>query len=180
MTEDPQTSVARWRQALIALLALVAIGVHLLLYGLVATNSVIFGLKKVDLPLLVALVFGGVPLVLELLLKLVRREFGSDLSGRHLDRHVRAAGRIPGGNHRRADALRRRGAGGVCRAQASSVLAALARRMPSVAHRKPGGQLADVALDAVAVGDTLVVFPHEICPSMARSSKGTASWTNRI
>src|ERR1700720_2308214 len=47
---------------------------------------------------------------------------------------------------------------------ASSVLAALAKRMPSVAHRKQDGQVADVALDAVAVGDTLVVFPHEICP----------------
>ncbi len=47
---------------------------------------------------------------------------------------------------------------------ASSVLAALARRMPSVAHRKQDGQVADVALDTVAVGDTLVVFPHEICP----------------
>jgi P-type E1-E2 ATPase len=47
---------------------------------------------------------------------------------------------------------------------ASSVLAALAKRMPSAAHRKQDGQVADVALGAVALGDTLVVFPHEICP----------------
>ena len=47
---------------------------------------------------------------------------------------------------------------------ASSVLAALAKRMPSAAHRKRDGQIADVPLDAVAVGDALVVFPHEICP----------------
>jgi heavy metal translocating P-type ATPase len=36
--------------------------------------------------------------------------------------------------------------------------------VPSVAHRKAGGAIADVPLDAVAVGDTLVVFPHEVCP----------------
>ena len=36
--------------------------------------------------------------------------------------------------------------------------------MPSLAHRKQDGQVADVALGAVALGDTLVVFPHEICP----------------
>jgi len=48
--------------------------------------------------------------------------------------------------------------------RASSVLQALARRMPSVAHRRINGQVADVALDAVTVGDQLVVFPHEICP----------------
>ena len=47
---------------------------------------------------------------------------------------------------------------------ASSVLAALAKRMPRVAHRKQDGQVADVALDERAVGNTLVVFPHEICP----------------
>jgi heavy metal translocating P-type ATPase len=47
---------------------------------------------------------------------------------------------------------------------AASVLRALARRMPSVAHRKTDGRVADAALEAVAIGDILVVFPHEICP----------------
>ncbi len=36
--------------------------------------------------------------------------------------------------------------------------------MPSVAHRQTDGDLADVALADVAVGDRLVVLPHEICP----------------
>ena len=47
---------------------------------------------------------------------------------------------------------------------ASSVLAALAKRMPSIAHRKTDSEIVDVALDEVAVGDTLVIYPHEICP----------------
>jgi heavy metal translocating P-type ATPase len=47
---------------------------------------------------------------------------------------------------------------------ASSVLEALARRMPAVAHRKENGAVADVSLENLAVGDTVVVFPHEACP----------------
>jgi heavy metal translocating P-type ATPase len=47
---------------------------------------------------------------------------------------------------------------------ASSVLAALAKRMPLLAHRKSDGTVKDVGLDEVAIGETLVIFPHEICP----------------
>jgi heavy metal translocating P-type ATPase len=48
---------------------------------------------------------------------------------------------------------------------ASSVLAALAKRMPSIAHRKRAAEIMDVALEEIAVGDALVIYPHEICPS---------------
>jgi len=48
--------------------------------------------------------------------------------------------------------------------RASSVLDALARRMPSVAHRKEAGSLVDVKLTDIRVGDELTVLPHEICP----------------
>ena len=48
---------------------------------------------------------------------------------------------------------------------ASSVLAALAKRMPSIAHRKRDAGIVDVALAEIAVGDPLVIYPHEICPA---------------
>jgi P-type E1-E2 ATPase len=48
--------------------------------------------------------------------------------------------------------------------KASSVLDALARRMPQDAHRRTGSDVSDVKLGDIGVGDTLVVFPHEICP----------------
>jgi cation transport ATPase len=48
---------------------------------------------------------------------------------------------------------------------ASSVLAALARRMPSIAHRKRAAELLDVALAEIEVGDTPVIFPHENIPA---------------
>jgi heavy metal translocating P-type ATPase len=47
---------------------------------------------------------------------------------------------------------------------ASSVLRALAKRMPAVAHRKQDSVISDVALDEVAVGDTIVIYPHDIAP----------------
>jgi heavy metal translocating P-type ATPase len=52
---------------------------------------------------------------------------------------------------------------GYATGRASSVLSALAKRMPQTAHRagEPGG---DTAIDAIAVGDELLVYPHEICP----------------
>jgi heavy metal translocating P-type ATPase len=47
---------------------------------------------------------------------------------------------------------------------ASSVLKALAKRMPSVAHVKADGKLKDVPLDDVQVGDHVTIFPHETSP----------------
>jgi len=49
-------------------------------------------------------------------------------------------------------------------ARASSVLAALARRMPNVAHRKGSNGLVDVKLADIRVEEELTVLPHEICP----------------
>src|SRR5581483_9045904 len=48
--------------------------------------------------------------------------------------------------------------------RASSVLDALARRMPAVAHRRRGGTIEDVALADIRPGDIVLVLPHEISP----------------
>jgi heavy metal translocating P-type ATPase len=112
----------------------------------------------------VALVLGGVPLVYELLLHVWAREFGSDLlagmsivTSVFLEEYL--AGTfvvlmLSGGGALENYAVR----------SASSVLEALARRMPSIAHRKEDGGLVDIPLDQVAVGEKLVVLPHEVCP----------------
>jgi heavy metal translocating P-type ATPase len=163
-TRAGQTSAASWRQTGIAVLALAAIAAHLVLRFLVPSEGSVLGLPVTSLPLVLALVLGGGPLVLELLAKLFRGEFGSDLLagisivtavllGEHLAGTLVVL-MLSGGEALEAYAIR----------SASSVLAALARRMPSTAHRKRDGQVVDVALEAVTVGDTLVIFPHEICP----------------
>jgi len=49
-------------------------------------------------------------------------------------------------------------------ARAASVLRALAKRVPTIAHRRRGTGFEDVSVDQVAVGDELSILPHEICP----------------
>ncbi len=162
-----EAPAASRKQVVIAGLAITAIGCHLvILYVLGVADAVPGLLRWCDLPLVLALVLGGGPLVLSLLVKLFRREFGSDLlagisiiTSVLVIPHQYLAGTLvvlmlSGGEALEAYAVR----------SASSVLAALAKRMPSAAHRKQDGQIADVPLDAVAVGDALVIFPHEICP----------------
>jgi heavy metal translocating P-type ATPase len=120
--------------------------------------------RPVDIPLLATLIGGGGWLVLGLIARLVRGEFGSDLLagisivtsailGEYLAGSLVVL-MLSGGEALEAYAIRR----------ASAALDALARRMPSVAHRNRDGSLEDVPLDAVAVGDLVVVFPHETCP----------------
>lgn len=57
-------------------------------------------------------------------------------------------------------------------ARASAVLAALARRMPQIAHRRLRHGVEDVSIGEVGVGDQLVVYPHEICPADGVVSSG--------
>src|SRR5262249_58458379 len=48
--------------------------------------------------------------------------------------------------------------------RASRVLEMLAKRMPAIAHRKTAEAIKDVPAGEIAVGEVLVVLPHEICP----------------
>jgi len=49
--------------------------------------------------------------------------------------------------------------------RASSVLSALAKRMPQTAHRiKPDGSAEDVLTGSINVGDHVILYPHELCP----------------
>ena len=150
--------------SVIAGLALGAIGLHLLLRLGLTAQTAIGPVALRDIPLILCLASGGSVLVVDLLRKLFRGEFGSDLlAGISIVTSVLLgeylAGclvvlMLSGGEALEAYAVR----------SASSVLEALARRIPSRAHRKGNGDVLDVPLEDVAIGDVLVVFPHEICP----------------
>src|SRR5512140_3166297 len=148
------------RTTVIAALALTAIVVHLALR---------FGFQMAPrihrIPLLFILIVGGLPLLIDLLRKVLKGQFGSDLLGGIsvvtsvlLGEYL--AGSIivlmlSGGEALESYALR----------SASSVLTALAKRMPSIAHRKRAAETQDIALAEIEVGDALVIYPHEICPA---------------
>jgi len=156
---ESMAAVWRRKNTVLAAIAIVAITVHLLLRFAFHTSRGVY-----EMPLLITLVLGGLPLVYDLVRKLLRREFGSDLLGgisivTSVIMGEYLAGSIivlmlAGGEALESYALR----------SASSVLRALAKRMPSVAHRKKDSVISDVTLADVAVGDTLVVYPHDICP----------------
>ncbi len=158
---EPGRLAVLWRSKtnVIAPLALAAILLHLVLRFLVNTTPGVY-----QVPLLATLIVGGLPLLFDLCRKVLKGEFGADLLGgisvvTSLLLHEYLAGSIivlmlAGGEALENYALR----------SASSVLAALAKRMPSVAHRKRGADIVDVALADVVVGDVLVIHPHETCP----------------
>lgn len=143
----------------IAVLSILSIAAHLVLrFGFHS------GILAQEIPLWIALGLGGSYLVFGLARKALAREFGSDLLAGFsiitaVILHEYLAGTIvvlmlSGGEALEAYAVR----------SASSVLRALAKRMPSIAHRLQGADLKDVPLEDVAVGDHLVVLPHDICP----------------
>ncbi len=148
----------------IAILALVAIAAHLIVGASAWHSRAWLGVSGPVLPLAVALLAGGGPLVFDLAKKAVRREFGSDLlAGMSIVTAVLLgeylAGTLvvlmlSGGEALEDYAVR----------NASSALDALARRMPILAHRAHDGAVVDVRLEDVVVGEALVVLPHEICP----------------
>ena len=147
------------RYVYIAGLALGGILIHLFLrFGVGAA------VDKQLWPLWTVLIVGGIPLIGELLAKLLHREFGSDLlagisiiTSIFLEEYL--AGSLvvlmlSGGEALESYAIR----------SASRALEVLARRMPSVAHRRHNGQLTEVEISRVRLQDELIVFPHEICP----------------
>ena len=131
-------------------------------------------------PLLAVLLFGGVPLVIGLIVKLFRKEVGADLlagisivTALSLGEYLAGAIvvlMLSGGEALEQYALRR----------ASSVLHALMARMPSIAHRKKNGGIEPIALDAIVPGDELVVLPHEICPVDAVVISGHGPFSPRL
>jgi heavy metal translocating P-type ATPase len=115
--------------------------------------------------LLIAILIGSLPLCVETLREICKGNFGVDtlavisIATALVFREYWVAAIIilmfSGGKFLEEFATRR----------ASSVLSALARRMPQIAHRlEPDSRICDVATDVIAVGDTLAVHPHELCP----------------
>ena len=130
--------------------------------------------------LIAVLVVGGSPLVVGFTRKLFAGEFGSDLLagmsivtsallGEYLAGSIVVL-MLSGGTALEEYATRR----------ASSVLGALAKRMPRIAHRKRSSQLLDVDASEIQVGEQLVVFPMRCAPPMASCLKVAARWMSHI
>jgi heavy metal translocating P-type ATPase len=164
------STASRSQETWIALLSIGAITLHLVLKFAMSASPA-FSV----LPLYIALFIGGVVLLRNLGRDILNREIGADvlagssiitatLLGEYLVATIIVL-MLSGGTALEHYATRR----------ASSVLAALARRMPRTAHRRIDGRLVDVSLDAITVGETLVVLPHEVCPADGTVTDGRST-----
>ncbi len=134
--------------------------------GLVAHSDPIF---------LVTLLVGGVPLVLQTLRGLLRGRFAADVVAMLAIVTAFVLGQYfagvvivlmqSGGEALEAYAMRR----------ASQSLEALLARAPKVAHRMRGDEIVDVPVDAVRVGDVLVIKPGDLVPVDAEVTEGTST-----
>ena len=145
-------------EAPIAVLTLVAIAAHLFLRFAWHLQEAQFW------PLYVALVAGGIPLLASLLREAIKLQFGSDwlagfsiVTATLLHEYLVACIvvlMLSGGSALEQYATRR----------ASSALRALVRRMPTFAHRVNESGIDLIQVRDITIGETLAVFPHELCP----------------
>lgn len=158
------TNLSRWStpqigQTLIALFTAAGILIHLVLRYLFHAPVAL-----AEIPLYAAVALGGAPLLWRLGRRLLHMEFGSDLlagisilaaaiTGEYLVGAIIVL-MLSGGGALESYATQR----------ANSVLAALHKRTPKVAHRKTESGYLDVALEDVKIGTVLVILPHEIVP----------------
>lgn len=146
---------SQW-QSLIALLSLMAIGIYLILSALNISAAII--------PLLFLIIIGGIPLFLQIFLKLLKGNLGADclaaialLTGIILQQYLAASLIIL--MLASGQTLER-----YARHKASSVLMALVKRMPTIAHRKTSNEIEDISLVDIHINDQIVIYPHETCP----------------
>lgn len=116
-------------------------------------------------PLLLILFIGGVPCVLQIVIKLLKGDWGADSLAAialvtSVILHEYLAGTLivlmlASGQTLERYAMRK----------ASSVLEALASRMPAIVHRKVNQDIEDIPLLSIHIDDQIVIYPHETCPA---------------
>jgi len=155
-------ALRRWRfskETWIALAAILGIAVYLVARFLFHLPP---GLSNWSL---IAVLVAGTPLLFDLLKKLIALEVGSDalagisiitsaILGEYLAGAIIVL-MLAGGTALELYATHR----------ASAVLSALAKRLPSEAHRLTASGIVEVRTADVQIADRLVVLPHEICPA---------------
>jgi heavy metal translocating P-type ATPase len=150
---------SKW-QMLIAVASLIAIA----LYFMLNDAQLVYGLRLADIPLLALIIIGGTPLVIQVVIKMFRGSVGADFLGgielvaaAVLEQYLASALivlMLAGGQALEVYAMRK----------ASAALRALSERMPASAHRKKGDCVEEITLADIAIGDEILVYPHETAP----------------
>jgi heavy metal translocating P-type ATPase len=163
----PEGILPRWLRSvhtLIAIFTVLTLIAHIWLRYALPDSPAVGWQAPANWPLLAALIIGGIPLVWELFTAMLKGQFGSDLlagisivTSVFLQEYLAGAIvvlMLSGGQALEAYAVR----------SASSVLDALAKRVPSIAHRRKDDHWEEIPLAMVNPSDLLLIHPHAICP----------------
>jgi heavy metal translocating P-type ATPase len=155
---------SKWHEV-IAVGSLVAMIAHFIVIIFVQQGSVeILGVYAENIPFILLLIAGGIPLSIQIILKAFKGDLGADLLALialvvavYLDEFLASSLvilMISSGQALETYAARK----------ASFVLEALSKRIPAIAHRKVGGQTSDITISEIKIGDLIEIYPHETCP----------------
>lgn len=157
---SPATHIFSKWQLLIAMASLLAIFLHFVL----GKEPLAYGLTPANIPLILLIVMSGIPLVFQIISKLINGSIGADFLGAIelvaaalLEQYLASALIIlmlAGGQALEEYAMRK----------ASAVLRALSERVPSIVHRKRGAHVEETHLIEIAIGDEIIIYPHESAP----------------
>ena len=148
----------------LAIASLIAIFLHFIIK--INSDDFVFEIFSTqNAPLLFVILIGGTPLLLEIIFKALKGDLGSDLLAAIalitaiLLRQFVAADLIilmlASGQSLEIFASRK----------ASFVLEALAKRMPSIAHRKnDDGEIQDIKIEEIKIDDLIAIYPFETSP----------------
>ncbi len=126
----------------------------------------LFGFSQAlqNLPLIIAIIISGTPLLWQIILKALNKNLGADL----LAAIALVASALTAQYVAAALIIFMLASGQIleeyAKRKASSVLEALAQRMPSNAHRRRGGKISNIKISDIIIGDEIVIYPHETCP----------------
>lgn len=128
-----------------------------------------------EIPLLIVILIGGIPLSIQIISKALKKDLGADLLAfiglivAVILKENLAANLVilmlSGGLALEEYAMKK----------ASFILEALAKRMPQLVHKKIGKEVENVKIEDVKIGDLLEVYPHETCPADGEIVEGYGS-----
>jgi len=121
------------------------------------------------------LIFGGIPLLIQIFLKIIKGNLGADLIAfmaliLAIYLHENVAGVLIILMLASSQALEE-----FASHRASFVLEALAQRMPTIAHLKSENNFFDTEIAKIKINDLIAIFPHEICPIDGEVVEGRGS-----
>lgn len=121
------------------------------------------------------LIVGGIPLLIQIFLKIIKGNLGADLIAfmaliLAIYLHENVAGVLIILMLASSQALEE-----FASHRASFVLEALAQRMPTIAHLKSENNFFDTEIAKIKINDLIAIFPHEICPIDGEVVEGRGS-----